>query len=374
MQTRPPGTPSDALLARYLADDCSATERREVELWLDASPVNRAHLDELRTLWSPPVAKPHWDVEEMWSGVRRAMADDALRNATPREPGARVKIARRVPTFVRPRQAAGAGTLFRRSSLAAAAMVAVAIGISVLVLQRRDAGSVVQAERPMREYATTRGQSATIQLTDGTRLVLAAESRIRIPHDFGLGAREVFLEGQAVFDVVHYTARPFRVLARDAVAEDIGTRFDVQAYPEDSTVTVAVVEGIVALGRRRSPESAAAPSSSEVAEGVVLHRSDVGTLGPDGRVSSVRDPDVERRVAWASGRLEFVDAPLREVLRVIGRWYDVDLRVQGAALSSRGVTASFEVQSVDQMIHALALAVDARVERKGKEVILRARL
>jgi transmembrane sensor len=223
----------------------------------------------------------------------------------------------------------------------------------------------------MREYVTPRGQRATFQLSDGTRLVLAAESRLRVPADYGRQIREVHLEGEALFDVVHDTGRPFRVRARDAVAEDIGTRFDMRAYPEDRRVAVAVAEGAVALGRADTsgPDT---PSTGGPPQGVILRRGEVGTLDSDGRVTTDTGAVVATYLAWVEGRLQFVETPLPEVVQTVGRWYDLDVRIEGRALAARTLTAEFGAQPADELLGALGLAVGARVVRSGRVATLRA--
>ncbi len=221
----------------------------------------------------------------------------------------------------------------------------------------------------MREYATPRGQRATFQLRDGSRLILAAESRLRVPASYGRGAREVYLDGEALFEVVHDATRPFRVRAGHAVVEDIGTKFDVRAYTGDAAIAVAVAEGSVALSRAGAP--GATPSApTDVAKGIVLRRGELGTLDSEGTVTTASGAVTDAYLAWAEGRLRFVETPLPEVLRVVGRWYDLDIRLDGRALAARAVTAELGTQSAEDVVRALALAVDASVTRSGKIVTL----
>src|SRR6266496_3303754 len=70
-------TPSDALLARYVAGECTATEAREVEQWCRTSPAHQARLDGLRAIWNARGAPRSWDVEGIWARVRRTMPADA---------------------------------------------------------------------------------------------------------------------------------------------------------------------------------------------------------------------------------------------------------------------------------------------------------
>src|SRR6266478_6130011 len=239
-------TPSDALLARYVAGECTPAEARELEQWCAASLEHQARLDALRAIWTARRTPRSWDVEGIWARVRRTMRADA----------------RRAPAFGRHLEGER-GRRWLAAPLAAAAVLLLLVGATLAILNSR------RLPPPMREYATSRGQRGTLQLPDGSRLILAPESRLRIPADFGRGARELSLDGEALFTVVHDSTRPFRVRAKGAVAEDIGTRFDLRAYAEDSLVAVAVAEGVVALGRGTVPSAKVRRDSAAAAEGIV---------------------------------------------------------------------------------------------------------
>ena len=343
-------TPSDALLARYLAGECTPAEAREVEQWSRVRPGHQARLDALRAMWSARRAPRSWDVEGIWARLRRTMRADA----------------RRAPAFGRHLE----GERERRwlaAPLAAAAVLLLLAGATLAILNSR------RVPPPMREYATARGQRGTLQLPDGSRLLLAPQSRLRIPAAFGRGARELSLDGEALFTVVHDSTRPFRVRAKGAVAEDIGTRFDLRAYAEDSLVAVAVAEGAVALGRGATSSTTVRRDHPTVAEGIVVRPGEVATLAPDGAVTTARGDAVADYLEWGDGRLHFANVPLPEVLRSIGRWYDLDVRVEGPTLSTRSITAEFSLRSATEMLQALALAVDARLTRAGRVVTLRSK-
>jgi transmembrane sensor len=219
-------------------------------------------------------------------------------------------------------------------------------------------------------YSTSRGQSATVRLIDGSEVTLGPESRLTIPAGFAKGAREIALDGEAIFSVRHDEARPFCVRAHGALIRDIGTRFDLRAYPDEAVVTVAVTEGSVSLGRER-PDSVG--TLGRDGKAIVLGSGEVGTVDPHGAVTSVRSSQMSSYFGWANGRLSFVDRPLPEVLRTIGRWYDLDVRVTDARLARRLVNAEFSPQSPAETIDALALAMDATVERSGRVITLRPR-
>jgi len=210
------------LLDRYLAGDLPSAERARVERWLAAHPRDAQLLRE---------------APRATLGAAQAANTDAAWRAL----SARLEAASQDDLAVRRARAAhraSRGTLApwaRRVTGVAAALV-LAVG-GVATWQATRGGSI----------AAPLGRDVTAQLPDGSRVTLAAGSRVRWGGRFGRGAREVALEGEGYFDVVHDDARPFRVRTRNAVAQDVGTRFVVRAWPELPAVDVAVEEGVVAL-------------------------------------------------------------------------------------------------------------------------------
>src|SRR5262249_18634375 len=154
--------------------------------------------------------------------------------------------------------------------------------------------------------ATGRGQRATVQLADGSRVVLGVDSRIRYPRGFGKQGREIDLVGEAYFDVVHDARVPFRVRTPHGVSEDVGTRFAVRAYAGESSARVVVEEGFVAVGH-----------------GVTLGAGDLARVTRQAAPHVVHGAPVARLLAWTHGQLNFVNTPLREVVADLRRWYDV---------------------------------------------------
>jgi Fe2+-dicitrate sensor, membrane component len=214
----------------------------------------------------------------------------------------------------------------------------------------------------MREYSTVRGQRTAILLADGTRAVLSVESRLRVPATYGNRSRDVYLDGEGFFEVIHDSKMPFRVHTARALAEDLGTAFVVRAYPEDSTTTVVVTEGKVAL--RASDEGAD--------RGAELTRGQLGQLDPSGVVNIVQHVDVERYLAWRQARLVFKRTPLAQVARELERWYDIDITLADSSLASVPVTGVFVSQPADRILRNVARSLDVKYTRQGREVRLRA--
>jgi ferric-dicitrate binding protein FerR (iron transport regulator) len=207
-----------------------------------------------------------------------------------------------------------------------------------------------------RTYATFSGERAEIRLSDGTGVRLAPASRLSVSTDYGTDRRDVYLDGEAYFDVVHDERKPFTVFAGNASARDIGTAFAVRSYPEDGAVQVVVRSGEVALsGLGR------------------LGAGDLGRLSADGRASIRHGVNVERMLDWLDGSLSFADAPLGRVLADMHRWYDVDVTLADSTLASLPFTGTLTDVTPTAAVELVAATLGLDVRRAGARTTLAAR-
>jgi transmembrane sensor len=328
-------------LVRYATGECDPAEARETLRWINADHERARAAEDLASLHRVGGSIPRrWNVDAAW------------RNVAP--PPVGVPAPRRVPTFP---------TVKRSVPLAARLAAGIAAVLSAgafwhFMLTARPSLSDAPAVA-MQEIAAQRGQLTKLRLGDGSHIVLAAASRIRYARDFGAPgrARDVYLEGRALFDVVHDDQRPFRVHTTHAVAEDIGTRFVVAAYAEDSVDRVAVVEGVVALRDARDT--------------VMLDRGDVGTATPEAGLHVLRNVDLAVDTAWTGSRLVFRRTPLRDVIPELARWYDVEIRLADPALGDRLLTTEDLGLDAprDAVLANIARALQLRSEQVGSVVV-----
>jgi transmembrane sensor len=250
-----------------------------------------------------------------------------------------------------------------RPALAAAAAVVLLLGGALLArrLLSTRAGAPGAAVAMARTYRTGTGQRDSLQLADGTRVLLGPGSSIRVGADFP-ARRELFLAGEAYFDVVHDAAHPLSVHAGPAIVQDVGTRFDVRA-DEGERVHVVVASGAVRL----APATVRADAA---AGGVMLYAGDAGTLAAGGQTVVSRAEDVLAVLAWTRGELVFRGAALAEVGAALRRWYGVQLRVADPALAGRHLTMNFAGEPRDRVLETIALALGARLQLHGDTAVL----
>jgi transmembrane sensor len=237
----------------------------------------------------------------------------------------------------------------------AAVVVAVAGGATLWRTATRSSA----APAAMREVFALNGQRTSVTLDDGTRISLNGGSRVR--YAVSNGDRDVYLDGEAFFDVKHDPARAFRVHAKRGVIRDIGTRFSVRAYSTQPNIEVAVVEGIVAL-------SADSGSAS-----VELRAGDLGVVPAAGDPTVAHLASLDRYVGFANGSLVLDGAALRDAASQLEHWYGVSVSVDDTALAKRPVVARFRGETITQALDAITLALGARYERRGDTYVIHTR-
>jgi len=330
------------LLFRYRAGECTPEERERFERWVAADPRHRELFEATVTAAGEVLAE--------------------LRSERARVPAARASVGvrgRAAPAWSQRVQGRR-----RTWALPVAAGVALAAGVSAW----RAVAGPASGAGAMQVTSTGPGQRATVELRDGTQVVLGVASTLRYPASFGARSRDVSLTGEAYFDVVHDEGRPFVVRAGGAVAEDLGTAFVVRAYPDDARVRVVVAEGKVAL-RAAAPAADAPAGRARATAGRVLGRGELGELGADG-ATTVRRVNPAAYLAWTEGRLVFDAAPLSEVLGQLERWYDVEFQLADPSLAGRDYSGAFGDASLRDVLDVISAAVDMRYEQRGRTVVL----
>ncbi len=315
------------LLDRYLAGEASASDAQAVRDWLAADPEHARLLDDLRLIRRVAAGRvPESSTDATW-----AKAVKALGVAPRPRPVWRLLVP----------------------ALAAAAVVVALIG----------GRGVLRRTPQWREYATTAAQRMVVRLLDGTQVTIAPKSRVRYAADYGRARRELYLDGEAYFQVAPDSQRPLRVYTAASVTEDLGTAFVVRAYADQVATEVVVAEGRVTFSRADTTAAARTPA-------LVLEARDLGTLDPSGVAAVRRGVDIGRYLAWTRGVLAFDGTPLGDVVLTLGRWYNVEIRLADSALAARRLTATFQNESIDLVLQRIALTVGLRVERADGSVIL----
>ena len=169
---------------------------------------------------------------------------------------------------------------------------------------------------PSRHSLTVpRGQTFKIILADGTEVYMNTDSRLVYPDRFTGKERCVYLEGEAYFKVAKDKEHPFIVRTRTLQTRVLGTEFNVSSYA-DSDTQVTLIEGSVEVSDGRRTTTRIRPGEQ-------------ASLHTDGNFS-VQKVDVSSYVHWKEGYFYYDDVTLLDILKDLGRWYNVSVVVCNA--------------------------------------------
>lgn len=155
-----------------------------------------------------------------------------------------------------------------------------------------------------------RGGEYIARLEDGTLVHLNAASEMKVPSDFGVDGRQVWLRGEAFFSVAHDKDRKFTVHTDKADIVVLGTEFDVRAYAEEKEVVTTLVEGTVRVNSGETVRQLQPGYQARVAE--------TGTIVTE-------KVNVYPFIAWKTGRMVFEDERLEKIMTELQRWYDFEV-------------------------------------------------
>ncbi len=351
-------------LDRYVTGRGSPDELAALDAWVKADPELRAVAAAMRTVGrSPGEDERPWDVARAWQQLRRRLHQAPLRLLSP-SGGATSPLGsppRRWTRF-RDRPVIALAT--------ACAAVLLLVAASLYTRARWPGGTIA-----IREVATRRGQTAVLELPDGSRVTLAPASRLRLSANVRAlqtaTARDIYLEGEAYLEVKHDGTRPFRVHTAAGEVDDIGTEFLVTAYPETNGMRVVVASGQVALYQEPGARGVAARGPSPGRRPLLtVERGELAELAADGVATVTHDVNVQPYLAWTRGNLAFDGTRLGDAVPELERWYDAAIELGDSTLADRRLTAAFRYESLSQVLDLLALSLDVRVERHGRVVRL----
>lgn len=176
-------------------------------------------------------------------------------------------------------------------------------------------GRGITSESVINTIRTPRGGQYRLALSDGSVVWLNAASSLRFPANFTGNQRTVQLTGEAYFEVKPDAGRPFTVEVGDLRVAVTGTRFNVNAYPDENGILTTLAEGSVNV------ESNGVSKALKAGQEILAE--------PDGKLKSVKTADLEAALGWKDGQFVFNGADVPSIMRQISRWYDVEVSYSG---------------------------------------------
>lgn len=300
------------LIVKSLSEDISAEETFLLTGWMNASEKNLLILKEITIIWKASSLQPNadFDAQKAWKVVSEKL--------------------KKKETNVGQR-------LFRTSILKYAAFILFAfIAGSAMTYylafkEGNYANQLIQVTAPL-------GSRTSITLNDGSSVALNAGSTIKYSPTFGIKDRNIELEGEAWFEVVHNKNLAFTVHSGDVKIQVFGTSFIVSAYPEEQNVQTFLEKGSIEMeiqttGNRTKLSPGEIASYNKESQKVIVEKN--------------KDPNI---VSWRFGEISFYNEPLEQIARKLERRFGVNIAFESKELAQMRLTAEFEKEEFEQII------------------------
>ena len=225
-----------------------------------------------------------------------------------------------------------------------------------------ETGRSTSAKTFFNELRTPRGGGYNLKLADGTKVWLNAGSSLRYPVAFHESTRQVFLEGEAYFEVVH-DGKSFMVTSGDMNTRVLGTSFNISAYSDDSEFMTTLVEGKVGIDFTVNEEARSKTTILAPDEQAIFNRSTTEI--------SVTEVNTSSYTSWMKGKLEFHNETLDIVMKRLARWYDFDYEFENAEAKEFHFTARLDRgESISTIIEMLEMTTEVKFEFRGNSIVV----
>lgn len=197
-----------------------------------------------------------------------------------------------------------------------------------------------------------------INLPDGTVVTLNNGSKLDYPIAFKGDSREVYLVGEAYFDVARDSKKPFYVHTGTYSVKVLGTAFNVKAYPGDKAIAVTVEKGKVQVQKSNTSKPLG-----------VLSPGDQLTVNKQSVQATMEKVDVRQVLEWKDEILVFEDINFGEASMIIGNYFGVELKFKNEELRNRRFTADFRKNNLDDVLDIICSLTKAKWYKENEKTI-----
>ncbi|HYW96018.1 MAG TPA: FecR family protein [Bacteroidales bacterium] len=228
------------------------------------------------------------------------------------------------------------------------------------------------------------GEKSQIILSDSTKIWINSGSKLTYPATFGKATREVYLEGEAFFDVTHNDKLPFVVTTNEILIKVLGTSFNVKSYADEGTVETTVVRGKVRIDSR-THEKTVFLSPNEKA---IFHKEkrEMEVTSPTAKIPmktkeidlknlpmpvTIRKVNPEPITSWKDQHLIFSDETLEDMIVRMERWYDVKIVLKDNNLKTQRYTGKFvHNETIYQVLEAIEMTTPIDYEAGEGQIFI----
>ncbi len=214
-------------------------------------------------------------------------------------------------------------------------------------------------------------QTLAITLPDGSIVKLNPGGKLSYPVNFGSEKREVYLSGEAFFDITKDASRPFFVYANEVVTKVLGTSFLVRSYTNETEVSVAVKTGRVAVFTRTDPALKEKLNTRELAGVVIEPNQQIVFVRESVKITKSLIPKPELVEEGSSNyNFDFDETPVSTVFSTLQKAYGIEIIYDKNLMNECPITATLTELSLYEKLDLVCKAVGARYELIDGRIII----
>ncbi len=353
------------LVSRKLSGEATASELAEIETIIKNQQYNELYLEAIEEYWSLPSEKDDEFLEATYHLHLMRLKEKGFDLEADRERDENQSLV-----FENPQPAT------RKKSnikwyITSAIISSFAILFFILYNIENPPGTPSDNKNVESVVSTKSGSRTKIQLPDGSSVWLNGSSKLVYDNKtFGDKIRRVTLSGEAYFDVVKNTGKPFIIHTATMDIKVLGTAFNVKAYPGEKNIETSLIRGSIEVtlqGRKGtimmkpndklivSNEAGLAENNMGATKKAVAAELD-STVILMGHLTIAKDETTIVETAWVDNKLVFDNEPFEAVALKMEKWYGVSIRFEDNKLKSAPLTGSFEKETIAEAMMALQLS------------------
>jgi transmembrane sensor len=337
------------LLKRYLDGSCSPEERRIIDQWYDlldheqSDPLTEIEISEIEN--------------RLWNKIRKQKSEDRI-------------ISSKTQGALYPLRT------WMKYIAVAALLAALIAGFRIWIFPSQVPDSLIshQVQRGLLEVANHSNGIKLVKLEDGSSVELQPGSIIAFPAHFLKNKREVYLAGEAFFEVTKNAGRPFFVYNNKLVAEVLGTSFNIKIIKDE--IEVAVKTGRVAVFE--NGQQINLDAKQKIENGVIITPNQKVTYYEENRhfITSIVDKpapvaDNDSSAIQVGKKFVFDDEPISEVLKTIEKSYEIEIILENENLGKCPFTGDISKQSLFNKLELVCQVFQASYEIKGTMILIK---
>jgi ferric-dicitrate binding protein FerR (iron transport regulator) len=247
----------------------------------------------------------------------------------------------------------------------------------------RNGNPVSAVKSHYNEVVVPKGEKSELLLSDGTKIWINACSNVRFPNQFDIESRDIWLDGEAYFEVASDKNRPFLVHTSELDVKVYGTKFNLKAYSDEDIIETTLVEGVISIETHgtlitKKEEVFLEPNHKAIylkKKGKVIDKEQLAReiaepLRPK-KITLTKTVKVEPVISWHEGKLIFLDESFESIALKLERRYDVKISIDNEQIKKVRYTGVLKNISIEQALKALQLTTSFNYSIKDNSIIIK---